>query len=99
MRQARVKPEAFRYFHNSKTYYLVATVTEPVVNENVITILKGTIIQIVFDSQTLGSINLPDSKELLVTVEDIAHEVFVRGRRVLRFSCTRINEEDQWGSD
>ena len=61
MRQVRVQPVAFRYFHNSKIYYLFATVLDPVIDENSIIRPRGTIIQLVFDSTTLNGIHSPDS--------------------------------------
>ena len=99
MRQVRVKPETFRYFHNSKTYYLTGTVLEPVLDDNSIIILKGASIQLVFNADTLGLINLPDAKELRFSIEDLAQQGFLKGRPILRFPVERINEDDNWGSD
>ena len=98
MTQVRVKPAAFKYFHNSKTYYLIGTVLDPVIEGKSIFLLRGTPIQLVFDSATLGSINLPDSTALLFSVEPYFQEAFHNGRRFLRFTVNRINEEDQWSS-
>ena len=99
MRQVRVKPETFRYFHNSKTYYLVGTVLEPVIEDNSIIILKGSTIQLVFNADTLGLINLPDAKELRFSIADLAQQAVFKRRSILRFLVDRINEDDNWGSD
>ena len=99
MRQVCVKPISFKYYHNSKTYYLNGIVLDPIVEENVIVIAKGSTIQLLFDSEALGTIHLADAKELIFFVESLAQDVYSRGRRILRFTTTRINEDDKWGSD
>ena len=91
MRQVRVQPVAFRYFHNSKIYYLFGNVLDPVIDENSIILPRGTIIQLVFDSTTLNGIHLPDSNEVVCVVDDLAQETFFRGRRVLRFTTNQIH--------
>ena len=93
MRQVRLKPEVFRYFHNSQTYYLEGIVLESIIEE-IFFLPKGSSIQVVFDSSTLGSINLPAAKELLFSVEDLAQESFSRGRQILRFIVTEVNEDN-----
>ena len=99
MRQLRVKPESFKYFHNFEIYYLDGFVTEPIVEENTLLLQKGSQIQLVFNSQTLGLVDLTDSNEFIFTVDPIVREGFVRGKQVLRFTATRINEDDKWRSD
>ena len=93
MRQVRVKPAAFKYFHNSKIYYLVGTVLDPLIDGSSIFLPRGTIIQLVFSSETLGRINLSDSQELLCFVEDLAQETIIRGRRLLRFTVNQIHAD------
>ena len=91
MRQVRVQPVAFRYFHNSKIYYLIGTVLDPVIDENSIILPRGTIIQLVFNSATLNQINLQESNELLCFVDNLAQETIFRGRPVLRFTANQIH--------
>lgn len=99
MISVRVRPESFTYFHNSKTYYLNGITLEPILDENFIILPKGSFIQLLFDSSILNKINLAESKELLTTVESFAREVFSRGRKVLRFTVTNIDENDKRKSD
>lgn len=90
MRQVRVKPESFKYFHNSRIYYLDGIAIEPIIEEDTIICPKGSLIQFVFNSTTLGVVNLPDAEELVLTVEPIAREIFTRGRFSLRFTVRDI---------
>ena len=99
MRQVRVKPESFKYFSNSQTYYLNAIVLDPVLEEGLIILQKGLIIQLTFTSEVLGQINLPDSRKLIFVIEKFAQEVYSRGHRVLRFTVNKIDENDQRRSD
>ena len=94
MRQVRVKPESFKFFNNSQTYYLEGIVTQPLIEDNIIILPSGSIIQLIFNTQTLGSVNLSESQELLFTVDSIAREIFSRGKRLLRFTVININEDN-----
>ena len=94
MRQLRVKPEGFRYFNNSKTFYLNGLVLEPLIDEQSVLISKGTPVQLVFDIQTLGDIKLTEAAKLIFTVESFAQRAYSRGRRILRYIATQINEDD-----
>ena len=99
MRQLRVKPEGFRYFNNSKTFYLDGLVLEALIDEQSILIPKGATVQLVFDIQTLGDIKLTEASKLIFTVESFAQQAYSRGRRVLRYIATQINEDDNWHLD
>ena len=94
MRQVRVKPESFKFFNNSQTYYLEGIVTQPLIEDNIIILPSGSIIQLIFNTQTLGSVNLSESQELIFTVDSIAREIFSRGKRLLRFTVININEDN-----
>ena len=89
-----MKPISFKYYHNSKTYYLNGTVLQPLVEENTIVLPKGSIIQLIFDSPVLGRTDLPNSSKINCFVEPLAQEVYSCGRRVLRFTATQINEDN-----
>ena len=94
MRQVCVKPESFKFFNNSKIYYLEGIVTQPIIEENTIILPRGSVIQLTFNTQTLGSVNLSESKELIFTVDSIARDIFSRGKRLPRFTAININEDN-----
>ena len=99
MRQVCVKPISFKYFHNSKTYYLNGSVLQPIFEDNSIILPRGSLIQLTFDSLVLGATDLQNSRSLIFTVEPLAQEVYSCGRNVLRFSVAEINENNQRNSD
>lgn len=90
MTQVRVKPESFKYFHNSQIYYLDGIAIEAIIEEDTIICPKGTPVQLLFNSKTLGLVKLPESKELVLTVDPIARKVFPRGQLSLRFTVREI---------
>ena len=94
MRQVCVKPESFKFFNNSQIYYLEGIVTQPIIEENTIILPRGSVIQLTFNTQTLSSVNLSESKELVFTVDSIARDIFSRGRRLPRFTAININEDN-----
>ena len=98
MRLLRVKPEGFKYFHNTKTYYLSATTLQPSLERELL-IPEGTVLQFFFNKEILGGLDLAGANELLIEVESIVKEVFSAGRIIWRFTAVRINENDNRKSD
>ena len=98
MRLLRVKPEGFKYFHNTETYYLNATTLQPSLEKEIL-IPEGTVLQFFFHQEILGGLNLAETNELLIEVESIVREVFSAGRIIWRFTAIRIDENDNRQSD
>ena len=90
MRQVRVKPESFKFFFNSNIYYLEGVTIEPIIEGETIICPEGVLIQLIFDSQTLGLVNLPASEEIVLTVDPISRKFLRRGRFALRYTVRDI---------
>ena len=98
MRLLRVKPEGFKYFHNTKTYYLTGTTLQPSL-EGEILIPEGTVLQFFLNKEILGGLDLAGANDLLIEVESIVKEVFSAGRIIWRFTAVGIDENDNRKSD
>lgn len=96
MNLVRIKPEGFKYFHNTKSYYLSGT--SLLLDENN-WIPEGRGLHFFFDHKVLGDLNLAKATDLFIEVEPIAKEVISGGRLVLRFNANRIYEDDKWNAN
>ena len=92
MRILRIKPESFKYFHNTKTYYLIGNTIHPFLEKDVL-IPEGTVIQIFLTSQVLGNLQLTETRSLVVHVESSSKEVFSGGRIILRYTAQEVHED------
>lgn len=92
MKILRIKPESFKYFHNTKTYYLIGNTIYPFLEKDVL-IPEGTVIQIFLTSQVLGNLQLTETRSLVVHVESSSKEVFSGGRIILRYTAQEVHED------
>ena len=88
----RIKPESFKYFHNTKTYYLTGNTIYPFLEKDVL-IPEGSVLQIFLTSQVLGDLQLTETSSLVVNVESTAKEVFSGGRIILRYTAQEVHED------
>ena len=95
MRIVRIKPEGFKYFHNTRAYYLSGT-TRLLEDKNWLPEGKG--VHFFFDKKILGDLDLSNATDLYLEVEPTGKEVIAAGRLVLRFDAIRIYEDNNGDS-
>ena len=93
----KFKPESFQFFCNSKIYYVTGVVLDTVVQNDKVVLKKGSICQLCFDSSTpYLEIEKLFNCQILRPKIDTIRDCRVKGRRGLRLTVTRFDENDIW---
>ena len=96
MRIVRIKPEGFKYFHNTRAYYL-SGITRLLEEDNWLP--EGKAVHFFFEKKIVRNLDLTNATDLYLEVEPTGKEVISNGRLVLRFDAIRIYEEYNGDSD